>query len=322
MRAVLAHRYGGPEQLSIEDIVDAEPGAGEVRVAVHAAGLNALEWHSMRGDPMLVRLMTGITRPREPRLGVDMAGTVTAVGPEVTEFAVGDHVFGPATGALAESVTATARLIAPAPPKLSLTEAAALPVAGFTAIQALVDTAHIASGQRVLIHGAAGGVGHLAVQLARCLGAARVDAVTSAASMEFVAGLGADAVFDHERSDITTRGERYDVILDTIGIHPMRHMRALLSPGGTLVPIGRVHMGRWLRPVTWQIGMKLASRRDARIAGLLARWRRTDLVTLADASNAGELRPHVSRTFALDEIQEAMRVLESGRVQGKIIVIP
>jgi NADPH:quinone reductase-like Zn-dependent oxidoreductase len=322
MRAVRHRRYGGPERLTIEELPEPEPGDGEVRVRVHAASLNALDWHLMRADPVLVRAMAGPFRPRDPRMGVDLAGTITAVGPGASPFAIGDEVFGPATGTFAESVIARARDILPIPTGVSMVDAAALPVAGFTALQALRDWGGLSSGGTVLVHGASGGVGHLAVQLARTLGASRVDAVTRAGSMEFASQLGADEVIDYDRVDVTRLPARYDVIIDCGGTRPMADMQAILHPRGTLVNVGAVEMNRWFGPLIRERRAKALSREDARIGGRMASWNVDDLRVLADRARVGALRPGVSETFPLDGIREAMTRLEAGGIRGKLVLLP
>ncbi|PZQ89048.1 MAG: NAD(P)-dependent alcohol dehydrogenase [Leifsonia xyli] len=320
MRAIRNRRYGGPEHLTLEEVPLPEPAAGEVQLRVAAAGFNALDVHLMRGEPYLIRAARGIPRPRDPRLGADVAGVVTGIGPGVTGIALGDAVFGPTRGAFAEHTVARAADILPVPTGLAMRDAAVLPIAGTTALQALGGDGRDPRGRHVLVHGASGGVGHLTVQLARGLGAERVDAVTSARNAEFVAALGADRVVDYGRQEVTDAAERYDLVIDTVSTHPLARMQELLRPGGTLVVVGSLRMGHWFGPLAAISRAKRLDRDDARVVTLSSRWDRAALETLALEAAAGRLRPHISQSYALAAVADGVRAIEAGHVRGKLVM--
>ena len=268
MRAVTFDQYGGPEVLTVEPLHEPVPSDERVLIRVRAAGLNPFDWHQYRGDPWLVRVGQGLAKPKQKQtLGADVAGEVVAVGSAVTGFAPGDRVFGSiGFGACADLAVARPNRLAHIPASLDFEAAAALPMGAITALQALRDTGRLATGQSVLINGASGGVGHLAVQLARSLGATRVDGVCSTANVELVRALGADHVIDYTHDDFTRLGHRYDIILDMVGNHPLRDLRRALTPTGAHVIVGSVGGSRLLGPAGYMLRSVVAGRWPLRLA--------------------------------------------------------
>ena len=239
MKAILFPRYGAPDVLCLQEVEKPTPKDNEVLVKIHAAAANPLDWHKMRAAPFLVRLSDGLLAPKDQRLGADIAGRVVAVGSQVTQFQVGDEVFGEiGAGGFADYVAVKERAIAPKPANLSFAQAAAIPVAGFTALQGLRDTGKLQSGQRVLVNGASGGVGTFAVQIAKTLGAAEVTGVCSTRNLDLVRQLGADQVIDYTQTDFTRTGQRYDLILEAIGNRSVADCRRALTPQGICAVAG------------------------------------------------------------------------------------
>lgn len=320
MHAVTFHRYGGVEALALEELPLPEPGPGEVRVRVAYVGLNAYDWHQYTGRPWFMRTRFGF-RVREPRtLGSDFSGTVDAVGEGVTDFAVGDRVFGGAgLGAMAERVVVRVDSIAVLPASVSHTQGASLTIAGFTALQALRDAGALTPGESVLVWGASGGVGHFAVQLARVLGADRVDAVCSGRNAAMMRELGADAVADYTRQELPAG--TYDVVIDTAATHSLRALRQLLNPGARVVTVGGLGEGALLGPLVPIL------RRD--IGARLARVNHTmfhaspdaqDLAALAALVADGRLRAVIHRVAELGQFRAACAELQDGHVAGKLLV--
>ena len=317
MQVYMARRYGGPETLAIEDVAIPEPGEGAVLVRVHASSVNALDWHMLRGKPYLVHATDGLRAPKEPRIGVDAAGVVEAIGPGVTDLHVGDRVFGARTGAFAEYVTG--HNFVPLPAGMTFEEGAAIPVAGTTALQAVRDKAAVRAGQRVLVTGAGGGVGTMAVQIAKALGAT-VTAATSPSKADLVRSIGADEVLDRTTDDVTRPAQPYDVIIDVGSDRRLGDMRHALGPDGVLVIVG-AGAGDWIGPLV-RIGVgALRSRLGRqRFLPFLSHIRRDDLFALKDLIEAGALRPVIERTYPFAEIPEAIRRVESGQVAGKVAI--
>lgn len=321
MRAAVYRCYGGPEVIAIEQVAKPTPAPDRVLIKVHSAAVNPLDKHYLRGTPYLLRLSAGLGRPQDTRLGVDFAGTVEAVGSAVTRFKPGDVVFGGADGAFGEYVSVReGGSIAPVPAGVAPEQAAALPIAAVTALQALRDHGRLVAGQRVLINGASGGVGHFAVQIAKAMGA-HVTGVTSTRNVEMVRALGADAVIDYTREDFTAGSQRYDLIIDSIGNHPRRVLRRVLTPAGTHVTVGRSGIGNWIGPLMDPIGALLWSLvSQQRWESMLAQMSAEDLAALAAMQRDGRLRAVIDRRYPLAELPEAMRYLETGRVRGKLLV--
>ena len=321
MKAVIYRCYGSPEVLEITRVEKPVPEADEVLVKVKAAAVNPLDWHLMRGTPYLVRLMgSGLGAPKDPRLGVDFAGTVEAVGTAVTKFKPGDEVFGGGKGAFAEYVTVNAeRAIAHKPANMSFEQAASVTVAGTTALQALRDKGTLEAGQNVLINGASGGVGTFAVQIAKALGA-EVSGVCSTRNLDMVRSIGSDHVFDYTLEDYTESGQHFDLIIDMVGNHGLLANRGVMTPEGTYVGVGGT-VGNWIGPLTGPVkAMILTPFVGQEFTGFLAQLRQEDLVFLADLMAEEKLVPVMGRRFSLDEVPEAIRHSEGGHARGKIVI--
>jgi NADPH:quinone reductase-like Zn-dependent oxidoreductase len=325
MKAVVFGSYGGHEELRMVDIPMPQPAPREVRVRVVAAGLNPYDWHQYRGEPLIMRPSEG-WRVREDRvLGADFAGIVDAVGAEVDSLAVGDRVMGETgRGALAEYVNCSESQCTKLDPGVALATAAALPMGGLTALQALRDYAEVKPGERVLIWGASGGVGHLAVQIARALGASAVDAVCSGRNRDMVRGIGADVVFDYTALG-DTPGQQptgpYDVILDTVCTRSLRQLRPLLSPVGRVVSVGAVANGRALGPARSLLGRVASAKvRGVSHSMMLAKVTPDDLAWLASQLADGGVTPVIARAYPLAKTAAACAELESGHVAGKLVV--
>ena len=321
MQAIVNERYGSPDVMRLGEVEKPAPGDGEVLIKVMATGLNAADWHMLRASPFFVRFMSGFLKPRDTILGADVAGRVAAVGPNVTAFKPGDAVYGDLAGSgfggLAEYVAAPEGLLAHKPASLSFVEAAAVPMAAVTALQALRDAGRLQSGQRVLIHGASGGVGTFAVQIAKALGAV-VTAVTSPSKLEMARSLGAEHVIDYTRDDFSRDGRQYDLIIAANGDRSLADYERALTPAGTLVVAGGT-MKQLFRTIL--LG-KLRSKPGGRtFRALSAKASAADLVFLNDFIEAGQVRPVIDRCYPLAEAAEAMRYLEAGHARGKIVIV-
>jgi NADPH:quinone reductase-like Zn-dependent oxidoreductase len=316
MKAVIQKRYGGTETLELREVPVPVPRKGEVLVRVRAAGIDRGTVHLMTGLPLVMRLVVGLRGPRQPIPGRDLAGTVEAVGEGVTRFAVGDAVYGTGHGSLAELTRAPQDRLAAKPASLSFEQAAAVPVSALTALQALRNAGRVAPGQRVLVIGASGGVGSYAVQLAKAFGA-EVTGVCSTTKVDLVRSLGADHVVDYTRSDLAERAHEYDLVLDIAGNRPVRRLRRLLTPTGTLVIVGGEGGDRWTGGMQRQLGaVALSPFVRHRLAMLFSRENSADLVTLADLADRGAFRPAIDRTFDLDAAAKALHHLEAGHTRG------
>ena len=287
---------------------------------VERAGLNPLDWHFMRGEPYLMRLASGLGAPKRTRLGVDFAGTVEAVGDGVTRFRPGDGVFGGQFGAFVEYLTLDAEgPVVHRPENVSAEQAAGIPIAAGTALQALRDKGRLQPGQSVLINGASGGVGTFAVQIAKAIGA-EVTGVCSTRNVELVRSLGADKVIDYKKEDYTQGEQRWDVIIDNVGNHSLLANRRVLTADGIYVMVGGP-AGKWFGPLLRPLaGMLINPFVGQELVMLMAQQSRTDLETLGGMLATGQLGTVIDRHYALDEITEAVRYSESGRARGKIII--
>ena len=319
MRAIRYPRFGPPDVLEVVDVDAPEPAAGEVKVRVAAASLNPLDWKIRDGH---LRLVPVLARP--PRgTGTDFAGEIVAIGGGPGPRHVGERVFGSLSplgrqGSCAEFVTAPASHVAPIPAALAFDEAATLPVAGGTAVQALADDAPLAAGQRVLVTGGAGGVGHFAVQYAKHLGA-HVTATCSASNVDFVTALGADRVLDYTRTDVLACGETFDVVFDAVNALGWRGARTLLVRDGTYLGTA----GSTTAAIGTGVGAVLSALGGGiRVRNLMLRADATSLARLAALAGAGALRPHVARRIGLGEVRDAQRDMERGHGRGKIVVLP
>lgn len=317
MKALVRHQYGGPGVVRVEEVE--QPGLTDERVLVRvrASSLNKADFHQLRGFPRFLRPVTrdGVLRPKSVLFGTDFAGVVEAVGKDVTDIAPGDEVFGGRSGAFAEYVSAVNVVRKPA--NVTFEEAATMGIAGLTALQGLRDKGELQPGQRVLINGASGGVGTLAVQIAKALGG-HVTAVCSTRNVEQTRALGADRVLDYTREDFTRERERYDLIADVAGGHSLSALRRCLEPEGRLVIVGahgsRSQLGHLA--ATW-----LSSRFGKHtVKFFIANFNKEDLQTLADMLESGQLKPAIDRTYELDEAQDALRTFGEGHVRGKLVL--
>ena len=321
MKAVIQDRYGSSEVLRVDDVAVPEPGDHDVLIQVHAAGLDRGTEHLMTGKPYAMRMATGLRRPKNPVSGRDVAGTVVRVGSAVTRFAAGDQVYGVAPGSFAQYAVGPENKLAHKPENLTFSQAAVVPISAGTALQALRDVGKLRAGQEVLVIGASGGVGSYAVQLAKILGA-RVTGVASAAKADFVRGLGADHVLDYDRDDFADGTRRYDLILDIGGGSTVRRLRRALQPRGTVVFVGSENtgnvtgMGRQLRGAMTSLFVR------QRLALLMSKERASDLHVLTEHLQAGQLTPSIAASYPLAQAKDAMRLLEAGKVRGKVVIVP
>jgi NADPH:quinone reductase-like Zn-dependent oxidoreductase len=320
MKAIVYAEYGPPDVLQFMEVAKPSPKDNEVLIQIHAASVNPLDWHYMRGLPYLVRIQAGLRKPKATRLGVDVAGHVEAVGRNVTQFKPGDEVFGACKGAFAEYVCASERSLALKPANVTFEQAAAVAIAGFTALQGLRDKGHLQPGQKVLINGAAGGVGTFAVQIARSFGA-DVTGVCSTRNVDLVRSIGADRVIDYTQEDFTRSGQRYDLMLDMIGNHSLSDCRRALRPEGILVLVGGPDNGRWLGPLAGLLKAIVLSRLvSQKLLPFLAHLSKEDLITMQGLLEAGKVTPVIDRSYPLSEVPEAIRYLEEGHAQGKVVI--
>ncbi|MGC5015858.1 NAD(P)-dependent alcohol dehydrogenase [Streptosporangium sp. DT93] len=314
MRAIVQDEYGPPSTLSLGEVPTPAPGAGEVLIRVHAAGVDYGVWHVMTGLPLAGRLGFGLRRPRNRVPGMDVAGVVESVGADVTALRPGDEVYGSATGAYAQFALARPGKLARKPANLSFAEAAAVPVSGVTALRAV---GQVTAGEKVLVIGAGGGVGSFATQLA-VAGGAHVTAVCSTAKADLVRSLGAGAVIDYTREPLTGT---YDLIVDIAGIRPLPLLRGLLTGRGRLVVVGGEGGGRWFGGVGRMLAVRvltLFTRR--RLEAPIVLTRTADLDTLRDLIEAGAVRPAVGRTYPLAEAPAAVGDLAAGNARGKLVI--
>ncbi|WP_235830454.1 NAD(P)-dependent alcohol dehydrogenase [Arthrobacter cheniae] len=319
MRAVLRDHYGDAEVLHIRPVPRPTPAGDEVLIRVHAAGLDRGAEHLMTGKPYLIRLGTGLRRPRNAVVGSDLAGTVTDVGAEVTSFRVGDEVFGTGKGSFAECATAREDRLVLKPANLTFEQAAVVPTSGLTALQALRDVGRIQKGQKVLIVGASGGVGSYAVQLSGLFGA-ETTGVCSTGKREFVVSLGADHVVDYTCDDFADGARRYDLILDIGGNPNLSRLRRALEPLGTAVIIGGEGAGDWTGMGRQVRATVISPFIRQRLVMIIAQQRISDLKLLAEFMEAGTVTPSIDSTYPLEHVPKAMRHLESGTVRGKIAI--
>ena len=321
MKAIVHRCYGSPDVLKLEDVARPTAADNEVLVKVHAAAINPLDWHYMRGTPYIVRLDSGLGTPKNPQLGVDFAGTIEAVGKDVTRFRPGDEVFGGRTGAFAEYVRVREdRALALKPANLTFEEAASVPVAAVTALQALRDKGRLQPGQKVLINGASGGVGTFAVQIAKSFDA-EVTGVCSTRNVQMVQSLGADHVIDYTKEDFTQSEQRYDLIVDTVGNHSLLEYRRVLAPKGVFVIVGGQNDGNWIGPMAGPIKASLLSPFvSQRLEMILAELNPADLNVMRNLLRAGKVTPVIDRRYELSEIPAALRYLEEGHARGKVVI--
>ncbi|HTX91120.1 MAG TPA: NAD(P)-dependent alcohol dehydrogenase [Anaerolineales bacterium] len=320
MKAVVYRQYGTPDVIRIEEIEKPAPTDDEVLVAVKAASLNAYDWHFLSADIFLIRFGEGFLRPRNTRLGADISGRVEAVGRNVKQFKPGDEVYGSigafGNGGFAEYISVPEKALAPKPTNLSFGQAAAVPMAGLTALQGLRDAGHLQPGQKVLVNGASGGVGTFAVQLAKWLGA-EVTAVCSPRNLDQARALGADHVIDYTREDFTRSGQKYDLILAANGYHPLSAYKRALAPKGIYIMAG----GTFGQIFQAMLFGKSMSEKDGRTVGsVAARISQKDMLLLKEAIEAGKIVPVIDRSYPFSEAAEALRYLGAGHARGKIVL--
>jgi NADPH:quinone reductase-like Zn-dependent oxidoreductase len=319
MRAIVQAGYGSADVLHLAEIARPAAAGGEVLLRVHAAGLDRGTWHLMAGQPYVIRLVSGLRAPKNPVPGLDVAGTVVAVGAGVTGFAAGEEVFGIGQGSFAEYARARQDKLARKPASLTFSQAAVVAVSGLTALQGLRDAGRLQPGQHVLITGASGGVGTFAVQIAKALGA-QVTGVCSTAKADLVTSIGADRVLDYTRDDFADGSPRYDLILDIAGNSPLARLRRALTPAGTLVLAGGEDGGRWTGMGRQLRALARSPFTRQRLTMLISRQRRGDLETLARLIDAGQLTPVIGKTYPLDQAPDAMRHLQAGHARGKLVL--
>ncbi len=318
MKAIVYEQYGPPEVLQFKELANPAPADNEVLIKVRVASVNPLDWHFMRGEPLFIRLMLGLRKPKDTRLGVDVAGVVETVGRNVTHFKPGDEVFGGCRGAFAEYVCAKEDQIVLKPASLSFDAAAAVPIAALTALQGLRDKGHIKPGQKVLVDGASGGVGTFAIQIAKAFGA-EVTAVCSTRNLDRARSFGADHVIDYTREDFTQSGRHYDLIYAANAFHSLFAYRRALSRNGICVSSGgRVTLQSMLLEPFLSLFLSLIGRKKFR--GLLAKINKKDLVFLKNLLDAGKVVPVIDRRYPLSGVAEAVRYLEEGHAQGKVVI--
>jgi len=324
MKAIVYCDYGVPN-LKFQEIEKPTPADDQLLVKVRAASVNPLDWHFVEGTPYFMRLMgVGLRKPKDTRLGVDFAGTVEAVGKNVTKFKPGDEVFGGRTGAFAEYVCVReARAVALKPANITFEQAASVPIAAITALQGVRDKGKVQPGQKVLINGASGGVGTFAVQIAKAAGA-DVTGVCSTRNLDMVRSLGADHVIDYTKEDFTKGDQRYDVILDNVANHSLSEFRRVLNPDGRYVLIGGggANEGRWLGPGLTQAvnAMVLSKFVSQKMGMMLGDLNQKDLTALADLMESGKVTPVIDRTYKLSELPQAIEYLEQGHARGKVVI--
>lgn len=319
MKAIIFTQYGSPDVLQLAEVEKPTPTENQVLVKVEAAAANPLDWHRLRADPFLVRLGDGLFKPKNPKLGADLAGIVEAVGPDVTEFKPGDEVFGAAGGgAFAEYACVHQKYLALKPANVSFAEASATPVVGFTAVQGLRHAGQIQAGQKVLINGASGGIGTFAVQLAKAYGA-EVTGVCSGRNLELVRSIGADGVIDYTKEDFTRNGRYYDLIYDTVGNRSVADYKRALTPQGSCVIAGFTTMPRLFEHML--LG-PLLSKKGGKTVGMMgtANPNKADLLVIKELLETGQVVPVIDRTYPLAETADAIRYLETGRARGKVII--
>jgi NADPH:quinone reductase-like Zn-dependent oxidoreductase len=314
MNAILYNRYGSADVLDLQQVEKPEAGEDDIIVQILATSVNPADWHYMTGKPYFMRLMIGLRKPKKITLGVDMAGRVEAVGKNVTKFKVGDEVFGWSAASFAEYVKVTEKAIVSKPGNVSFEQGAAVAIAALTALQGLRDKGNLQSGYKVLINGAAGGVGTFAVQIAKALGA-QVTGVCGTRNVDMVRSIGADHVIDYTKENFTKGSKRYDIILDTIGNHSLASSKRALSPGGKLVIVGG--------PVRHMIGaMVRIPFTTKKTVGFIAKLTNADLMLMRELLESGKVVPVIDRNYSLVDTAIALTYLGQGHAQGKVILTP
>jgi NADPH:quinone reductase-like Zn-dependent oxidoreductase len=323
MKAAVYSRYGPPEVVQISDVEKPVPGDDEVLIKVRAASVNPADWHFIRGQPYLFRMMMGgLRRPKVTRVGLDVAGQVEAVGRNVTQFKPGDEVFGSCRGAFAKYACTSQSRLAMKPDNVTFEQAASVPIAALTALQGLRDKAHIQPGQKVLINGAAGGVGTFAVQIAKWLGA-DATGVCSTRNVDTVRSIGADRVIDYTKQDFTKSEQRYDVILDLAASRSLLACRRVLNPKGIYIGAGIAPGASMIGVVVrWITAATVLSRLvSQKFVMFVTRSTKVDLTTMYELMKAGKVTPVIDRRYRLSESPAAIRYLEEGHARGKVVIV-
>ena len=322
MKAIVYTAYGSPDVLQIQEVDKPTPKHNEVLIKVQAASANPADWHTMRGAPFLARLFNGLLKPNNPRLGVDLAGQVEAAGSAITQFKVGDAVFGSmdlaGLGSFAEYVCVGGDALALKPARLTFEQAAAVPCAAFTALQGLRDKGHIQPGQKVLINGASGGVGTFAVQIAKSFGT-EVTGVCSTRNLDLVRSIGADYVIDYTKEDFTQTGQRYDLIFDAVGNCSVSDFQRALNPNGIGSVAGFTTLSRLFQLAL--LGAWVSMTGSQKIGMMeTAKSSKKDLLLLKELLEAGKVVPVIDRCYPFSETAEAIRYLEAGHARGKVVI--
>ena len=323
MKAIVYHKYGSPDVLELQEIEKPTPKDDEVLVKVHASSANPADWHLMRGEPFLIRIMGfGLLKPKNKILGADIAGKVEAVGRNVKQFQSGDEVFGELDlrdggGSFAQYVCVSEDALELKPASMTFEEVAAVPLAAVTALQGLRDKGKIQSGQKVLVNGASGGVGTFAVQIAKSFGT-EVTGVCSTRNVEMVRSIGADHVIDYTKVDFTKNGQRYDLILDAAANHSMFDHKRALSPKGIYVMVGSFSMAHMFAAML--LGPMISMFGSKKVSSLMAKMNKKDLAFLKDLLEAGKVVPVIDRRYPLSEVAEAIRYLEERHARGKVVI--
>ncbi len=319
MRAIVRDKFGPPDVLELQETDKPDVTDDGVLVRVGATSVNPADWYSLTGTPYVARVQAGLLKPKSNRLGVDFAGTVEAVGSDVTQFRPGAEVFGGRSGAFAEYVCVREG-VALKPANLTFEQAAAVPVAALTALQGLRDKGQIQPGQKVLINGASGGVGTFAVQIAKVLGA-EVTGVCSTRNVDLVRSIGADHVIDYTKEDFTRSDQRYDLMLDIAGSRPWSECRRVLNPQAILVIVGAPKGNRLIGPLSHVVKVRLAALRSSqKVVFFIAKFNKPDLDALRELLEAGKVTPVVDRRYEFSQIADALRYLGGGHAQGKIVI--
>jgi len=320
MKAAVYTRYGPPDVVQVTDVEKPVPKDNEVLIKVRAASLNPLDWHFMRGTPYAVRIIAGLRKPKFPGLGVDVAGQVEALGAKVSHFKVGDEVFGSCKGAFAEYVCASESVLVTKPANVTFEQAASVPVTAYTALQGLRDKGRIQAGQKVLVNGAAGGVGTFAVQIAKSFGA-EVTGVCSTRNLDMVRSIGADRVIDYTQEDFTKSAQRYDIFFDCVGNHSLSATMRVLCPKGIYVGAGGTTDNWMIAPLARAISsLVLSLFGNQKFLMILAKPSKQDLTWMREQMESGKITPVIDRLYSLNEVPEAIRYLETGHARGKLIV--
>ncbi len=318
MKAIVYEQYGAPEVLQFKELAKPAPADNEILVKVRVASVNPLDWHFMRGEPWPIHLMLGLWKPKNAQLGVDVAGVVEAVGGSITEFKPGDEVFGGCRGAFAEYVCAKEDTLALKPASLSFEQAASVPLAAITALQGLRDKGQIKPGQKVLVEGASGGVGTFAIQIAKAFGA-EVTAVCSTRNLQRAQSLGADHLIDYTREDFTQSGQSFDLIFGANAYHSLFAYRRVLSRGGICIKVGgNASLGAVLLELLLSLMLALVS--SKKVYTFIAKLNKKDLLLLKQFLENGKIAPVIDRRYPLSDTAEAIRYLEEGHAQGKVVL--